>query len=136
MNVVVDSNVIAALLVGVETHSEEARAVIAPGVEMAAPALWEAEVANVLWQACRRGLIDDAAALERLRVAGRLGIQSVPSRRLWRGALLKALHAGIAACDALFVELAERHDCPLVTFDAVLLRAFPGRTVRPGELRA
>lgn len=136
MNVVVDTNVVAALLIDTEAHTEEARALLRSRLALSAPAVWEAEIANVLWKACRRGILDEATALERLVVAGRLGIHSVPSRRLWRGALLKALHTGVAAYDALFVELAEREDCSLITFDAALLRAFPGRALRPAEVDA
>ena len=37
----------------------------------------------------------------------------------------------VAVYDALFVELAVREACPLVTFDRAVLRAFPDVAVRP-----
>ena len=70
----------------------------------------------------------------RLALAGRLGIRSVPTRRLWRGALARALNSDVAAYDTLFVELAVRERRPLVTFDARLLAAFPDVATRPNAL--
>ena len=63
-----------------------------------------------------------------------LGIRSVPTRRLWRGALARALNSDVAAYDTLFVELAVRERRPLVTFDARLLAAFPDVATRPNAL--
>jgi len=40
----------------------------------------------------------------------------------------------VAAYDTLFVELAARSGCPLATFDAAVLRAFPEIARRPRDL--
>jgi predicted nucleic acid-binding protein len=64
----------------------------------------------------------------------RLGIESVPARTLLQGAMLRALTSGVAVYDTLFVELAIREDCRLVTFDRAVLRAFPDVAVRPGSV--
>ncbi|MEK7404886.1 MAG: hypothetical protein AAB225_07235, partial [Acidobacteriota bacterium] len=66
--------------------------------------------------------------------AARLGVHSVPSRELWRGALVRAVGSGVAVYDTLFVELANRERLPLATFDAKILSAFPGIAKRPGAL--
>jgi predicted nucleic acid-binding protein len=58
----------------------------------------------------------------------------VPTRRLWRGALARAMNANITAYDTLFVELAIRESKPVVTFDAKLLAAFHDIAVRPGAI--
>jgi len=58
----------------------------------------------------------------------------VATRRLWRGALVRACNSNVAAYDTLFVELAVREQKPLATFDAKLLAAFPDVALRPKAL--
>jgi len=99
-----------------------------------APALWEAEIANVIWMATRSAVLSADEATTRLRLALRLGIESVPLHSLLQGALLRALTSGVAVYDCLFVELAIREACPLVTFDRAVLQAFPDVAVRPRTL--
>lgn len=134
LKAVVDTNVIAYLLLGTEQYLDEARTFMASVQSSQAPAVWEAELANVLWMATRRKIltVEDAAA--RLNLAGSLGIHSVPNRTLWQGALLRAGYSGIAVYDTLFVELADRESLPLATFDAALLKAFPNIAARPASL--
>jgi predicted nucleic acid-binding protein len=134
LKAIVDTNVVAYYLLATEPFVEEVRTFWHRPLDLAAPTLWEAEVSNVLWMAARTGVIDRPLALRRLALAARLGIRSVPTRRLWRGALARALNADIAAYDTLFVELAVRERKPLVTFDAKLLAAFRGVAVRPRDL--
>lgn len=131
---VVDTNVIAYLLLGTEQYVDEARTFIRMVDEALAPALWEAELANVLWMATRKKLltIDDAVA--RLVLADSIGIRAVPNRMLWQGALVRAHQSRVAVYDTLFVELAAREELPLATFDAALLRAFPKIAARPAAI--
>ena len=136
LKVVVDTNVVAYYLLGTEPFVDEVRAFWHRPLDLAAPTLWEAEVSNVLWMAARTGVIDRPLALRRLGMAARLGIRSVPTRRLWRGALARAMNSSVAAYDTLFVELAVRERKPLVTFDAKLIAAFPEVAVRPNVLVA
>ena len=131
LKVVVDTNVVAYYLLATEPFVEEVRGFWHRPLDLAAPALWEAEMSNVLWMAVRSGVIDKRVALQRLGMAARLGIRSVATRRLWRGALTRAMNSTIAAYDTLFVELAVRERRPLVTFDAKLLATFPEVAVRP-----
>jgi predicted nucleic acid-binding protein len=134
LKAVVDTNVVAYYLLATEPFVEEVRAFWHRPLDLAAPTLWEAEMANVLWMAARTGVIEKRVALRRLGLAARLGIRSVPIRRLWRGALARALNSNVAAYDTLFVELAARERKPLVTFDVRLLSAFPDVAVRPSAL--
>jgi predicted nucleic acid-binding protein len=99
-----------------------------------APALWEAELTNVLWMATRHKILTIEDAISRLTLAGSLGIYTVPNRMLWQGALMRAHQSGVAAYDTLFVELAARERVHLATFDAALLKAFPTIAVRPATL--
>ena len=56
MKAVVDTNVIAHLLLNTQPYVDEARTFVAFVSEAQAPSLWEAELANVLWMAARHGL--------------------------------------------------------------------------------
>lgn len=134
VNAVVDTNVIAYYLLATEPFVEEVQTFWHGALDVIAPALWEAELANVLWMAARSGVVPPDVALERLGLAAQLGIRSVPIRLLWRGALVRAMKASVAVYDTLFVELATRERLPLVTFDAKVLAAFPDVAIRPKEL--
>lgn len=134
MRAVVDTNVIAYFLLGTEPFRGECEAFWRKIEEPVAPAYWQAELTNVLWQASRHEVIDLPEALARLDLARGLGIRSVPLESLWRGALARAFVSGIAACDTLFVELAHRRSLPLATFDQAVLAAFPERASRPANL--
>lgn len=131
---VVDTNVIAYFLLGTRPFLDEVRQFWHQVDETLAPSLWEAELANVVWMAVRAGLIAIDEGPERLRAANRLGIQSVPSRALWEGALVRGVLSGIAVYDSLFVELAVREKVPMATFDGKLISAFPRIAKRPGLL--
>ncbi len=134
MKAVVDTNVVAYLLLGTEQYVDEARTFLSSLGEADAPAIWEAEIANVLWMATRHKVLTVDEAITRLALADRLGIHSVPNRILWQAALMRAHQSGVAVYDTLFVELAARQQLRLATFDAGLLRAFPKIAARPAEL--
>lgn len=135
MKAVVDTNVVAYLLLGTEQYVDEARTFMATLDAALAPALWEAELANVLWMAIRNKILTVEEATSRLALADSLGIHAVPNRTLWQGALVRAHQAGVAVYDTLFVELAAREQLPLATFDAALLRTFPNIAARPAALK-
>ncbi len=135
MRVVVDTNVIAYFLLGTNGFREESEHFWREVEDAFAPASWEAELTNVLWMAARKQVIDLPEALRRLELAKGLGIQSIAVSTLWSGALVRAHASGIAAYDALFVELAAREAVPLATFDEAVIKAFPKVAVRPRRLR-
>lgn len=134
MKVVVDTNVVAYYILGTAEFSDEVRSFWHSSVELLAPSLWEAEIANVVWMAVRSNTLSPDQAPTRLNLAGRLGIHSVSNRRLWQGAVLRAIRSSVAVYDTLFVELAAREGTSLVTFDAQLIRNWPKICVRPGDL--
>ncbi len=136
MTVVIDTNVVAYLLLGTERFVDESRCFMEAVEHGLAPALWEAELANVLWMAIRQGVMPPEEGPKRLALANRLRIHSVPSRTLWNGALVRAVRSGVAVYDTLFVELAVRERLPLATFDRQVLKAFPDVASRPGTLMA
>ncbi|MGE0812921.1 MAG: type II toxin-antitoxin system VapC family toxin [Vicinamibacterales bacterium] len=134
MKAVVDTNVVAYLLLGTEAFVEEARLCFEHVAMPLAPTHWEAELANVVWMASRAGVLAPSDAPVRLGLARRLGIESVATATLCQGALLRSIDSGLTVYDTLFVELAARTACPLVTFDKAVLKAFPEIACRPRDL--
>jgi predicted nucleic acid-binding protein len=131
---VVDTNVVAYLLLGTEAFVDEARSCVESLTNPLAPAHWEAELTNVLWMAVRAGVLHPTDGPVRLGLARRLGIESVATSTLCQGALLRSITSGMPVYDTLFIELAARAVCPVVTFDKGLLKAFPDIAIRPREL--
>jgi predicted nucleic acid-binding protein len=134
VNVVIDTNVVAYLLLGTEGFVTEARACFSAVSNPIAPAHWEAELTNVLWMAVRSGILPPEEGPVRLSLARRLGVESVTTATLCQGALLRSVTSGIAVYDTLFVELAARTGCPLLTFDKAVIKAFPDIAIRPRDL--
>jgi predicted nucleic acid-binding protein len=99
-----------------------------------APAHWEAEITNVIWMAVRSGVLPPDEGPVRIGLSRRLGIESVATTTLCQGALLRAVASGIPVDDTLFVELAVRSACPLLTFGKAAIPAFPKIAIRPRQL--
>jgi predicted nucleic acid-binding protein len=131
---VVDTNVIAYLLLNTDKFVDEARECMAVLSVAMAPAHWEAELANVIWMAVRAGVLAPEDGRSKLALSRSLGIESVALAPLCQGALVRSITSGAAVYDTLFVELAIRTKCPMVTFDKAVLKAFPEVAVRPGRL--
>jgi predicted nucleic acid-binding protein len=122
---VLDTGIVAYYLLGTEPYLDDLARLWRELDEPMAPAIWEAELANAMAMAVRTGVLSADAAQQRLTLAARLGVHSVATRRLWRGALVRGFKSGFAVYDTLFVELAVRERLPLATYDARLLAAFP-----------
>lgn len=131
MKAVVDTNVVAYLLLGTERYADEALDCLTRVTRPMAPSHWEAEVTNVLWVAVRTGALPPDEAPHRLTWARRLRIESMATATLAHSALLRSIDSGIAVYDTLFVELAIRSACPLITFDKAALKAFPDVATLP-----
>jgi predicted nucleic acid-binding protein len=134
VKVVVDTNVVAYFLLGTSKFVNEARTFWNQADELLAPAVWEAEIANVIWMSNRARVITAQDASAKLALAGRLGILSISNRTLWHGALARSISSGVAVYDSLFVELAEREDVAMATFDDKVLKAYPEIAKRPRDL--
>jgi predicted nucleic acid-binding protein len=131
---VVDTNVVAYLLLGTASFVDESRQCFEVVETPLAPAHWEVELANVVWMAVKAAVVAASDGPARLALARRLGIESVATSTLSQGALLRAIETGVSVYDTLFVELAARSSCPLVTFDKAVLKAFPQIACRPRDL--
>lgn len=89
------------------------------------PALWHFEVANVLWQAERRGRIGAAEVDLRLGLFGLLPIltDSASPAEAGANALTVARRYGLTIYDASYLELALRLGADLASKDRELLAA-------------
>ena len=131
MTGVVDTNVVAYYLFGTEPFVDEVRQFWGAIDETWAPVHWEAELANAIGMAVRTGALPRDEGHQKLDMASRLGIRPVSIRSLWQPALTRAIDAGVAVYDTLFVELAAQRNLKLATFDTELLNKFPEIAKRP-----
>ncbi len=121
--IVVDTNIIMALLVPVE-RSEDAEAALQVDAEWAAPLLWRSELRNALLKMLRVEAMTLAYALAVARKAALLVGRheyAVPDDEV----LALALDSGCSAYDCEFVAVARGLAAPLVTLDRKLAQAFP-----------
>jgi predicted nucleic acid-binding protein len=129
--IVADVNLVAYLLLeGV--HTEASQSVLARDPEWAAPLLWRSEWRNVLAGYLRRGQLDLPEVMERLALAEALlrGREfAVESERV----IELVQRSSLSAYDCEYVALADQLGVPLVTNDARLVAAFPGRAVALGD---
>ena len=94
---------------------------LAAGAEILVPAIWPAEMANVLWAAERHGRIDAADADAALAALARLPVRVDPGAPdSAQGLLIVARSRNLSAYDAAYLELALRHGAPLATLDRQL----------------
>ena len=122
-----------------EPGADRARALleaVARGrVQQLAPDLYLAEISNVLWKRSRLrgefGADDSREALDRLLAALP---EIIPGAALASQALELALASGQPVYDCLYVALALRAGCPLVTADRSLVRTFGPATGQVSHL--
>ena len=89
--------------------------------DVRAPELLDLEVLSVLRRRTLAGRLPESQAVAVLEVYSRLTIERHSSWPLL--ASIWQLRHDLTACDAAYVALAHRLDCPLVTLDQALLRA-------------
>lgn len=89
-----------------------------------APAHQLAEVSSALSRLLRAGELSPATVRRALKDAASLAQQAIP---IDEDLLLRAfaLRGSVRILDGIYVALAERHNCPLLTTDARLARAKP-----------
>jgi predicted nucleic acid-binding protein len=120
--IVVDASVVAAALISGSTEGGWCEDLIARE-PLAAPAIFPADVANVLRRAARAGEVSSDVASLAHALLLELEVELFPYRpvaeRIW------ALRGNLSPYDAWYVALAEALDAPLATLDLRLGRA-PG----------
>jgi len=123
--IVVDTNVIAALVLPTSGVTEAAMELLEQDREWVAPVLWRSEFCNVLATGVRSSWLSAEQAAEALGSAEDLmegGDYAIPADEVLR----TAIASGCTAYDCEFVVLARDLDVPLVTLDRAVLRACPG----------
>ncbi len=116
---VIDASV-AAKWIKPEVHSQYAAQALQGSYTLFAPDLLWPAVGNILWKSVQRHEIATAEAHEGLRVLLRYPIAIVPGHSLITTALDIALRYQQTVYDALYVALATRRECQLVTADRAL----------------
>jgi predicted nucleic acid-binding protein len=130
--VVIDTNVAAYHLLGVEEHRDVLSSLFLSDLEFVAPQSLKAEILNVLWLAIRSGALTLEEAANRLDSVDRMVTRSIPIPYLWVSALTLAVQSDHSPYDTLFVAAAEREGSVLLTYDRRLKDAFPSTAVDPG----
>jgi predicted nucleic acid-binding protein len=122
--IVVDTNVIAALILPTSQQTEAAVRLLSLDREWAAPLLWRSELTNILTTGVRNRWFDMPQALEALEVAEEVigdNQYTVPADEV----LKLAVSSGCTGYDSEFALLAHDLSVRLVTLDRELLDAFP-----------
>ena len=122
--IVVDTNVIAALILPTSQKTEAAIRLFSLDRDWAAPLLWRSEFTNILTTGVRNGWFDMQQALEALESAEEIigdNQYAVPAEEV----LKLAVSSGCTGYDSEFAVLARDLSVRLVTLDRELLGAFP-----------
>jgi predicted nucleic acid-binding protein len=125
MTLIVDAS-IAIKWVVQEVGSTEALALRAHGV-LAAPDLFVAECATILWKKVARAELTLECATLSARVLSRSGVDLYPMHRLLEPALRIAVELNHPAYDCMYLALAMAIESRFVTADTRLLRVTAGR---------
>lgn len=126
--IVVDTNVIASLVLPTSHHTQAAMCLLGSDRDWAAPLLWRSELCNILATGVRNGWFAADQASEALATAEELmegNDYAVPAAEVLRAAIA----SGCTAYDAEFVVLARDLGVKLVTLDQAILKAFPAFAV-------
>ena len=125
--IVVDTNVIAYLLLGGEKTSK-ARSVFKRDPKWAAPLLWRSEFRSVLAMFIRQGKLTSENAMEFMNEAETL--MQGEEYQVDSGRVIKLIDSSnCSAYDCEFIALAQHLDIPLVTSDKQILDEFPDTAV-------
>ncbi len=130
--IVVDTNVIAALILPTSATTDSAMRLLSLDREWAAPLLWRSEFTNILATGVRNRWFDITQALEALDAAEDVigdNQYAVPADEV----LKLAARSGCTGYDCEFALLAKDLNVRLVTLDKELLDAFADVAVSPEE---
>ena len=131
MTTVVDTNVVAALMLPTVANAEVAE-LLRQDSDWRLPPLWRSEFRQVLLKYVRAELATPEQALALWHKAlerFELSEQPVAGHQV----LALAIATGCSTYDAEFVVLARQLNCRLLTFDRKLLQLFPDLAMKPGS---
>jgi len=125
--IVVDTNVIAYLLLGGE-KTPRARSVFVRDSKWAAPLLWRSEFRSVLAMYIRQGKLTPEKAMEFMTEAEIL--MQGEEYQVDSGRIIKLIDSSkCSAYDCEFVALAQSLDVPLITSDKQIINEFPDTAI-------
>lgn len=128
---VIDTMVFAYALFNEPEHRQEALTVLDKTDTIHVPDLFRAEFCNVAWQWVTHQQLSLQQAIKAAEKTEALITSVTSSEHLWVSALEVAALTKHPAYDALFIVLAEKLNCPLITWDKKLLQKFPGIALKP-----
>lgn len=131
MTTVVDTNVVAALMLPTAANADVAE-LLRQDSDWRLPPLWRSEFRQVLLKVVRADLATPEQALALWQKAlerFELNELSVDGHQV----LALAIATGCSTYDAEFVVLARQLNCTLLTFDRKLLQLFPDLAKKPGS---
>jgi predicted nucleic acid-binding protein len=110
-----------------EDHTEAAQRALSRTHELLAPDLIWSEVCSALWKQWRRGRLPSDAARVLIQDFRRYPLRIAPSEALLSEAWDIAEEFGRSIYDSLYLALAVRRGCPLVTADRAFYRAIKNK---------
>lgn len=122
---VLDASVVAAAFFQ-EEHAGRARSLLTGRGVLHAPDLIYAELANVIWKRYSRGEIDEKDAGRLLEDVHRVPLRTTSCADLSEPALGLALRTGRTVYDCLYLALAVKTSCVMVSADKRLVNALAG----------
>jgi predicted nucleic acid-binding protein len=123
--VVVDASVVAKWFVA-EEQAELALQLLASPLEFLSPDLIWAEVGKVLWKRVRRNQISREEAITICDDLLQMPVETTPSQTLLSDAFEIAVDTDRTVYDSLYLALAIRKGCKMVTSDDKLSRSLAG----------
>lgn len=127
MTLVVDASAIAELLLGTQRGRRVAQAVSQE--DLVAPQHLTVEVVSVLRGWYLGGHITDQEARQALQEFTLLGVRELPGVDLLDA--VWDLRNNVSVYDAMYVALAQKLECRLLSLDARLIKAVPGTVIAP-----
>jgi predicted nucleic acid-binding protein len=118
-----------------EIHYEEARRLLTAAYERIAPDLMPIEFGNILWKKVRRGEVSNPDATSALHLLLQVPLLLLPSDSLIEDALSLALASGRTVYDCVYLALALRERCQLVTADQRLVNSLATTSYAASILR-
>lgn len=127
--IVSDTNLIVHFTVQ-SRFTEEAELVYSLDSDWQAPIIWLSEFRNVLWKMMRLKDVSLADALGFIEEASN-SVKTFDLPIASETILSLSYAAGLSPYDSEFVALAQELQCPLVTYDQAILKAFPAVAIDP-----
>ena len=107
-----------------ESGSEQALSLFESGTVLYAPDLMFAEITNVLWKRIQNTEITIEHATKRLSVLSLTNINTYPSKDLMTNALKLAVEYSHPVYDCIYLTLAIKLECPMITADIKFVNKF------------